>query len=133
MDNQKNKCSFKKHSEIDAIIFCNECKKYFCNKCQNHHSEIFDDHKLINLNNSKELFIDICKENNHINKLEFFCKNHNTLYCGLSFTKIKEKGYGQHSDCNVCLIENIKNEKKEKIKRKYKSVRRIIKSNRKIN
>ena len=116
MDIQKNKCSFKKHSEIDAIIFCNECKKYFCNKCQNHHSEIFDDHKLINLNNSKELFIDICKENNHINKLEFFCKNHNTLCCCACITKMKEKGYGQHSDCDVCLIENIKNEKKKKLK-----------------
>ena len=79
MEIQKNKCSTKKHSEINAIIFCNECKKYFCNKCQNYHNEIFEEHKAINLNNSNDIFIDKCKENNHINKLEFYCKKHNIM------------------------------------------------------
>ena len=116
MDGQKNKCSLKKHMENNAIIFCQDCKKYLCNKCQNHHSELFDDHKIININNSNEIFIDKCKENNHTNKLEFYCKNHNTLCCGLCISKIKEKGYGQHFDCDVCLIENIKDEKKNKLK-----------------
>ena len=116
MDNQKNKCSLKKHSEIDAILYCQECKKYFCNKCQNYHSQIFDDHKTINLNNLNDIFIDICKENNHINKLEFYCKVHNTLCCCGCITKIKEEGYGQHSDCDVCHIKYIKNEKKKKLK-----------------
>ena len=119
MDNQKKKCSLKKHSEIDAILFCQKCKTYFCNKCQNHHSEIFEDHKTINLNNSNEIFIDICKENNHINNinnLEFYCKEHNSLCCAACITKIKEEGYGQHSDCDVCHIKYIKDEKKNKLK-----------------
>ena len=68
MDNHRKKCSTKKHSENDAIIYCNECMKYFCNKCQNYHSEMFDEHISINLNNSNDIFINKCKENNHINK-----------------------------------------------------------------
>ena len=116
MDMQKKKCSTKKHLEIDAIVYCNECKKYFCNKCQNQHSEMFDEHKTIKLNNLNDTFIDICKENNHKNKLEFYCKVHNTLCCGLCISKIKEEGYGQHSDCEVYHIKYIKDEKKKKLK-----------------
>ena len=66
-----------------------ECKKYFCNKCQNHHQEILDDHKIINLNNLDEVFIDKCKEDNHNYKLEFFCKEHNILCCVACTSKIK--------------------------------------------
>ena len=116
MEKQKRKCTSKNHEEIDAIIYCYECKKYFCNKCNNHHSEMCGDHKIIKLNHSNEVFIDTCKENNHINKLEFYCQEHNTLCCLACISWIKEKGYGQHSDCDVCLIENIKNEKKNKLK-----------------
>ena len=63
-----------KHSEIDAIVYCPNCSKYYYNKCQNYHSEILNDHQTISLNNPNEIFIDICQENNHINKLEFYCK-----------------------------------------------------------
>jgi len=116
MENQKKKCSLNKHSEIDAIIYCQKCKEYFCNKCQNHHNEIFENHQIISLNNSNDIFIDKCKENNHINKLEFFCKNHNILCCCACITKIKEEGYGQHSDCDVCHIKYIIDEKRNKLK-----------------
>ena len=116
MDNQKKKCSLKKHEEIDAIIYCQDCKKFLCNKCQNHHNEIFENHQIINLNNSNDIFIDKCKENNHINKLEFYCKKHNILCCLACISRIKEEGYGQHSDCDVCHIKYIKDEKKNKLK-----------------
>ena len=33
MENKNKKCSLKKHFEVDAIIYCQECKKYLCNKC----------------------------------------------------------------------------------------------------
>ena len=69
---------------------------------------MFEGHKTIKLNEMKEIFIDKCKEENHKDKLEFYCKEHNTLCCTACITKIKEKGYGQHSDCNVSLIEKIK-------------------------
>ena len=125
MNNQKKKCSLKKHSEIDAIIYCGECKKYFCNKCQNLHSELYDEHETIKLNNKDETFIDKCKENNHINKLEFYCKIHNCLCCGICITKIKGEGYGQHSDCDVCHIKDIKNEKKDKLKENINTLKEL--------
>ena len=60
---KKKKCSLKEHEEIEAIIYCQECKIYMCNKCLNHHSQIFKTHKLYNLdNNIIKLFSDICKE-----------------------------------------------------------------------
>ena len=37
------KCSVKKHSEINAVCYCNYCKKYLCNKCQNNHLEFLED------------------------------------------------------------------------------------------
>ena len=63
-----------------------------------------------------EAFIDICKEVNHIDKLEFYCKEHNSLCCVACTAKFKILGYGQHFDCDVCPIQNIKEEKKNKLK-----------------
>jgi hypothetical protein len=47
--------------------------------------------------------------------LDFFCKNHNKLCCGLCIAKIHKEDIGKHKDCNVCTIEEIKEEKKNKI------------------
>ena len=118
MELQKKKCSSDKHPEVDAISYCQECKKYFCNKCQNYHQEILNDHKTINLNKLDEVFIDKCKEDNHNCKLEFFCKDHNTLCCSACVSKIKEGGYGQHHDYDVYHITKIKDEKRNKLKDK---------------
>ena len=116
MENKKKKCSFKEHRDIDAISYCNECKISICNKCINYHQGLFENHHLYNLDNDKEIFIDICKEKNHINKLEFYCKKHNQLCCVGCISKIETKGYGQHKDCDICIIEDIKEEKKNKLK-----------------
>ena len=116
MEIQNAKCSSIKHIEINANSYCPECKKYFCNKCLNFHTEMFEDHKAINLNQKNEIFIDKCKEENHNDKLEFYCKEHNILCCVGCISKIKEKGYGQHFDCSITLIENIKDEKRNKLK-----------------
>ena len=70
---------------------------------------MFNDHKVINLNNLNNIFIDKCKEIDHINKLEFFFKDHNPLCCT---AKIKDEGYGQHSGSDICHIKYIKDEKK---------------------
>ena len=82
MKNQFNqiKCSLKEHKEIDAISFCQECRIYMCNKCQNHHEALFS-HHLYNLNKEEEIFTIFCKEKNHPNRLEYFCKEHNKLCC----------------------------------------------------
>ena len=116
MEIRNAKCSSSKHAEVDAISFCPDCKKYFCNKCQNFHSEIFENHKVINLNQKDEIFVDKCKEENHNDKLEFYCKDHNILCCVACISKFKEKGYGQHSDCNFKHIDDVKDEKRNKLK-----------------
>ena len=113
MENQKMKCSLKKHSEVDAISFCQDCKTYFCNKCNNYHSEIFENHKTINLKDEKEIFINACQ--NHFDKLDIYCKDHNTLCCVGCISKLKEGGYGQHHDCDVYHITKIKDEKRNKL------------------
>ena len=39
MENQR-KCSNKKHSELNAVNYCNICNLYLCNKCSNMHREL---------------------------------------------------------------------------------------------
>ena len=121
MKNEK-KCSSKKHIDINAIYYCQECDIFMCNKCINHHDEVLDFHHKYNLNeyNFNEIFTGICKEPKHKNELDFYCKNHNKLCCVACISKIKDKGNGQHTDCNVCLIEEIKDEKKSKLKENIK-------------
>ena len=79
MEENKKKCSFKQHKEIDAIYYCSECKVYICNKCYNSHQSFLENHNILNLDNNKEIFIDLCKEKNHNNKLEFYYKNHKII------------------------------------------------------
>ena len=112
----RNKCINKKHSEQNSISYCIECNLYLCNKCTNIHLEYLDTHHNYNLDkNQQEVFTGLCKEQNHKNKLEFYCKSHNILCCVACLSKIKEKGNGQHFECEVCCIENIKEEKKNKL------------------
>ena len=125
---EKKKCSLKKHSEIDAIYYCQECKKYLCNKCESHHSELFETQHLYNLDkNIKDIFTGFCEEQNH-NKQElvFFCKNHNKLCCLACLYNSDKKGYGQHKDCDTCEIENIKEEKKNSLKKNLDDLENLL-------
>ena len=117
MENLTKKCAFKEHLSIDAIIYCQECKIYMCNKCMIYHQGLLENHHQININkNFKEIFNDLCKEKNHFDKLDYYCKNHNQLCCAKCITKIEGKGNGQHKNCDITFIENIKEEKKNKLK-----------------
>ena len=142
METKKAKCSSDK--ELDAIVYCGECKIYMCSKCEQFHSKLLSAHQTMNLDKEDgEIFTGICKEPNHGNKLEFFCKNHNTLCCVSCTSKIGKKGLGLHKDCDVCFLEDIKEEKKEKFKSNTKyleeisntlkeSIDNLIKTNEKI-
>jgi len=116
MEDNKKKCSNEEHLNIDAISYCQDCKIYLCNKCSNLHQGLFKKHKAYNIDINKEIFIDKCEENEHNIKLEFYCKNHNKLCCAACISKIKANGFGQHKDCDVCVLQDIKEEKKNKLK-----------------
>ena len=120
MEHQK-KCFSEEHKDINAISFCPECRIYMCNKCENLHSSLFKKHNYFKLNKDIDiLFTGFCQEKNHPNKLEYFCKDHNQLCCSTCIAKLNKKGDGQHKDCNVCEIELIKEEKKNKLKENIK-------------
>lgn len=125
----EQKCSNSSHKENKAISFCQECKIYMCNKCEKLHSEFIESHHQIRLEKDKnigEIFTGLCKENNHQYELKYFCKVHNILCCAECITKIKGKDFGQHSDCEVCSINDIETEKKNKLKQNIKTLEELF-------
>ena len=113
--NDQKKCSLKKHNEINAIFYCEQCNIYMCNKCNNHHSELHENHNKYEIG-KENIGINLCRENGHKSEIKFYCKNHNKLCCGICITKIKGDGYGQHTDCEVYTMEKIADEKKNNLK-----------------
>ena len=100
---------------------CNKCNKFHQDLCANHLDFIIKD-------NINELFNEICKEEKNHSKLNYFCKNHNKLCCLSCKAKIKGKGIGQHKDCDVFFIEEIKDEKLNKLKENIKYLEDFSKS-----
>ena len=128
MEKNKSKCSLISHKENEAISFCYECKINMCNKCEKHHSELFINHHQYKLEKDKdinEIFTGICKEKNHPHELKYFCKTHNKLCCAECITKFKGKEHGQHTDCIVCSIEDIKDEKMNKLNENIKCLENL--------
>jgi len=120
------KCSLVEHKEIGAILFCKDCNIYMCNKCEKLHSQLFKTHCQIKLDKDiKEIFTGFCSEKNHSTELKFFCKTHNKLCCAECITKIKTEDNGQHTDCDIYLIKDIENEKKNKLKENIKCLEEI--------
>ena len=116
----KKKCSSKNHKK-DAICYCHECDLYMCNQCLKSHSDLFEGHHKYELSKDKQNFFScFCQKKNHKNELEYFCKDHNQLCCAACITKLKGNGKGQHTDCNICFIADIKDEKKAKLKENIK-------------
>ena len=129
MEKKQRKCLFKDHKNIDATSYCQECEIYICNKCSNYHQGLFSNHHQYNLDKGlKDIFIDKCSEENHPLKLEYYCKNHNQLCCVACIAKIEGKGYGKHKNCEICFIENIKDEKKNKLKENIKYLEDLSKN-----
>ena len=113
MSNQERKCFSKDHEESPSF-YCAECKIYMCNNCKELHSKLFKCHKEYNLDEDiDQIFNGYCKEKNHLDKLEYYCKTHNKLCCSACIAKIKKKDKGQHTNCEVYVIEDIKDNKKD--------------------
>ena len=116
MEDKSITCSKKLHEKIDAIIYCQECDIYMCNKCKQSHSDLFESHHLHNLDKNKnDIFTGLCKDAQHHVEFEYFCKTHNILCCAKCISKFQNNGSGKHGNCDICLIDDIKNEKKEKL------------------
>ena len=126
MEKINYKCSSLEHKETDAIKFCQECKKYLCNKCDKFHSSLLSEHHSYPLDkDTKDIFTGLCKIENHSGKLDFYCKVHKELCCAYCITKIKKEGLGQHIDCNICIIEDIFDEKKNNLENNIKSLENL--------
>ena len=124
MELVEKKCSSEEHKETNAIKYCQECKLYLCRNCDKFHSNLFKKHHTFSLDEDiKEIFTGFCKIENHQSELIYFCKDHNELVCAKCITKIKGQGNGQHTDCDICYIREIGEEKKEKLK---DNIRKII-------
>ena len=123
------KCENKEHLEIIANCFCSECNKYMCNKCEVFHSKLFGNHITLNLDKKySDTFTGFCKEEKHKMELEYFCRTHNVLCCAACIAKIAKNGNGIHKDCEVCIIEDIKEEKKIKLKENIKYLEELSKT-----
>ena len=118
MQEAKQKCNHEDHSNTPAIIYCVECNKYMCKKCENnYHGKTYKEHNIYSLDKDlSTIFTGFCKEDNHTNKLEYFCKNHNRLCCSDCIVNIKTKDKGQHRECEICLLEDIKENKVSNLK-----------------
>ena len=103
------KCSFEEHKDIDAISYCSKCDIYVCEKCKDYHNNLINrnHNQIFNKENNE-----ICLEKNHQEKLEYFCRTHNKLCCRACVTKIKGLGNGQHSECDICFVKDIIDERK---------------------
>lgn len=102
------------HNEIDAVIYCQECNITICNKCKQHHSELFKSHSVNILDKEfTNIISKYCRDEHHNVEFEYFCKNHNQLCCAKCISKFVQKGNGKHSKCDTCLLEDIKDKKKE--------------------
>ena len=126
MELKRKKCSFSEHHGIDAINYCGRCKIYLCNKCDIFHSKLFLNHHVIILDKENEdIFTGFCKEEKHQMELEYFCKNHNQLCCAACLCKINNNGNGKHKDCEVYCLDEIKNEKINKLKENIKFIEEL--------
>ena len=130
MNETSKNCHHQEHSNIEAVFYCVECKIYMCNKCENFHSKLCNHHHKYTLDKNKkisEIFTGYCKEENHLDKLEFFCKTHNQLCCSGCITKIKLKDKGKHSDCELSSLEDIKENKFNLLKENILNLEKLSK------
>ena len=117
MELNMKKCSSKEHFNINAFLFCNNCQVYLCKKCESFHSNLFQNHSLFKLDQDiKDIFTGYCQKDNHNQILEFYCKTHNELCCASCICVLKGRGKGFHSSCEICFLEDIKEDKKNKLK-----------------
>jgi len=101
-----------------------------CQKCESFHSKLLPNHKIYNIDkiNLEEISQQLCNEEKHNLELQYFCKNHNVLCCAKCITKIKNKENGLHKDCDIYTIEEIKEEKINKLNKNINNLELLSKN-----
>ena len=128
-----NKCYYNEHSEQTATNFCFKCNKFLCETCSTSHCDLNPKHNLFSVDKDLNLnFTGYCNEGNHPNKLDYYCSTHNNLCCAACLCKIKDRGDGQHTECKVCHIDQIKGEKKRKLNDNLKLLKKFSLNMKKI-
>ena len=130
MNNQKKTCSFQGHEKIPSNIYCISCNVYMCQKCESFHSKLLPGHKIYNIDktNLDDINQEICNQEKHNLEFQYFCKNHNILCCAKCITKIKNKENGLHKDCDIYTIEEIKEEKINKLNKNINNLELLSKN-----
>ena len=119
MNSFHSKCSSKKHEKVNATNYCQECRLYMCEKCNEHHKEFYI-HQILGIKDFEESFTGICKEENHNNTLDYYCKTHNQLCCDSCIIKFQKNGKGLHSKCEIYPIEEVKEQMKDNLNQNIK-------------
>jgi hypothetical protein len=129
MDSKKY-CTFQGHEKVPANIFCIFCKIYMCTKCESFHSKLLQNHKVFNIENlnNDDISQNFCQQEKHNIELQYYCKNHNQLCCAKCITKIKNKENGIHKDCDVCTIEEIRDEKMKNLNKNINNLEILSKN-----
>ena len=100
-----------------------------CNKCEIFHSKMFEEHNSVNIDKyNKDFFTGYCKEENHPFELEYFCKTHKQLCCAKCVIKIGNKKDAIHKNCDVCALEEIKDEKINKLNESIQKLEELSKN-----
>ena len=98
-------CSKAKHSDVDAVVFCSKCEKFYCEDCEEAHNDLLGDHVMyLQKVSSGEFFTEKCQEHSKY-PLDIFCQTHwekggNAVCC----VRCKESN---HSTCTTKNIDEV--------------------------
>ena len=128
METKEYKCSNLEHKYQKVFKYCGECNKFMCHQCYNYHIKLFNNsHHITDITEEKkELFTGFCEEENHNNKLEYFCKTHNVLCCSSCIEKNSEKA--KHKNCEFIKIDSIKEEKNNILEKNFNMLEELSKN-----
>lgn len=98
-------CSKAKHSNVEAVVFCSKCDKFYCEDCEEVHNDLLGDHiPFLQKVSSGNFFTEKCQEHPKY-PLDVFCQTHwakgeNAVCC----IRCKENS---HSGCTTKNIDEV--------------------------
>lgn len=119
-ENSENKCSNQEHKDLPAEFYCPQCKIYMCKTCASFHNNMFSSHNPTPIEPSRPEesleFSGLCPlPKHHYAPFDYYCLSHQELCCSACISKINTIGHGNHKDCEVILLREIENKKKNEL------------------